>query len=207
MNSRPNTMSSAVLPDDPKGRVEVALMRVLRALVFRGDAHSPLIELPNSQLRCLHIVGEQEGQKMVELAHRMEIKLPALSQIVDRLVKRGMVERHADPQDRRVVRLGLTPQARELVAEAHQARQARMDATLQNLSPQALEEVIQGLQLLARAAETQEAEERQAQDAAQGEMAAGDAPIEPLRSLNALGRRSRRAKVLVETVPEVSPLD
>lgn len=182
-------------------------MRVLRALVFRGDAHSPLIELPISQLRCLHIVGEQEGQKMVELAHRMEIKLPALSQIVDRLVKRGMVERHADPQDRRVVRLGLTPQAREFVTEAHQARQARMDATLRNLSSESLEEVIQGLQLLAQAAETQEAEERHSQTAVQEETVVAEAPVDPLNGLNVLGRRSRRAKVLVEAVPDVSPLD
>src|SRR5579871_6413695 len=115
-----NRACDAIDSRDPEHELQHALGRVLRSLVFRGDPNSPLVELPMSQLKCLYVIAEQEGQKMIDLAHRMEVKLPALSQIVDRLAKRGLVERHADPQDRRVVRMALTDLARALVADAEQ---------------------------------------------------------------------------------------
>lgn len=134
-------------------RVQLALIRVLKALVFRDDPGAEYGEMPLSQLRCLHIIAEYEGQKMNELSQRMEVKLPAASQIVDRLVKRGMVERHADTLDRRVVRLELTPQARVKVKQLRRKRDTRMEATLHRLMPEETDQVIAGLSLLARAAE------------------------------------------------------
>ena len=113
------------LPNEPLDRVQMALFRVLKSLVFRDDPGVAYGEMPLSQLRCLHIISEHEGQKMNELSQRMEVKLPAASQIVDRLVKRGMVERHADSLDRRVVRLELTPQARAKVDAQKRKRDAR----------------------------------------------------------------------------------
>src|SRR5260221_3513218 len=100
------------LPEGPRGDLQHALHRVLKALVFRGDPDSPMNEMPIYQLKCLYIVGETEGQKMQDIAHRMEIGLPAVSQIVDRLVRRGLFQRQPDPSDRRVVRVILTENAR-----------------------------------------------------------------------------------------------
>lgn len=157
-----NTSCHPETLDARLNELQHALFRVLKSLVFRGDPNSPLVELPISQLRCLHVIAEQEGLKMLEVSHKLEVKLPALSQIVGRLVKRGMVERRADPADRRVVRLGLTAQARAVLAEANAARQARMSATRRNLDDRAVRIVIEGLTLLAEAAERVEAAEREA---------------------------------------------
>ena len=156
-----------VLPPDAAtdrvGELHHALFRVLRLLVFRNPPNSPLAELPIAQVRCLHIITRHEGQKMQELADKLDVQLPAMSQIVDRLVKRGMVERHADPSDRRVVRLGLTEAARKTLADAHAERRARMNAAAGNLDAESLPKVIEGLNLLATAAErAQGAEQRKA---------------------------------------------
>jgi len=97
---------------------------------------------------------------MNDLSQRMEVKLPAASQIVDRLVKRGMVERHNDPNDRRVVRVELTPAARAMVNTLREKRDSRMRATLENLDRDEVEQVIAGLRLLGVAAETLVASER-----------------------------------------------
>jgi DNA-binding MarR family transcriptional regulator len=145
---------------DPLVAFQLALHRVLKSLVFRSHPNSPLIEMPISQLRCLHVVAEQEGQKMLDISHRLEVKLPALSQIVDRLVKRGMVERHPDASDRRVVRLGLTDEARSIMKEAEAGRNARLQATVNELSEANLTQVTGALALLADAAEKIEALER-----------------------------------------------
>lgn len=125
----------------------------MRALVFRSHPHPALSDLPMMQVRCLHVIQREEGQKMHDLAAKMETTLPAMSQIVDRLVKRGMVERHNDPTDRRVVRLRLSPEAQTTLEEARQGRDARLEATLTHLEPDALAKVIEGLRLLAGAAE------------------------------------------------------
>jgi DNA-binding MarR family transcriptional regulator len=144
----------------PRGDLQHALFRVLRSLVFRGDPSSAMSELPISQLKCLHIVNDSEGLKMIDIAHRMEIGLPAVSQIVDRLVRKGLVERLPDPQDRRVVRIALTDKARAIVAEAERHRQARMDATLDHVDEASLGGITRSLELLADAAEWVEAADR-----------------------------------------------
>lgn len=139
--------------DEPLHDLRQALFRVVRQLVFREAPHSVLADLPLSQIRCLHVIHRHEGEKMQELADRMEVKLPAMSQIVERLVKRGMVERHADPSDRRVVRLGLTEEARTILADARASREARLTASAKNLDAESLAKVVEGLRLLGEAAE------------------------------------------------------
>jgi DNA-binding MarR family transcriptional regulator len=159
----PSTGSNNNIDENtPLSRMQAALHRVLVSLVFRAQPDSPFNEMPISQLKCFHVIGEQEGMKMLEISQKMEVKLPALSQIVDRLVKRGMVERQPDPLDRRVVRLILSPQGRAIMADANARRQARMQATGNNLEAEALEKVTEGLLLLADAAEKVETEERSA---------------------------------------------
>src|SRR5438552_18177993 len=102
-------MTTQTTPDsEPLCHVQQALGRVLRSLVFRGDPNSPFVEMPIWQLKCLHIIAAHEGQKMVDLEHRMEAKLRALSQIVERLVRGGMLARHVDPPERRGVPLVVT---------------------------------------------------------------------------------------------------
>ncbi|HXG23408.1 MAG TPA: MarR family transcriptional regulator [Chthonomonadales bacterium] len=173
--------------------MQCALFRVLKSLVFRNNPDSPLNALPISQLRCLHVVAENEGQKMLDLSHRLEIKLPALSQIVDRLVKREMLVRQTDPNDRRIVRLELTEKARTILAEAHAMRQARLEATARNLEPKAMRKVIEGLTLLAAAAERVEAQEREATPP----FSPDSDPLVELMSRRARARRrNRRAEVI-----------
>lgn len=147
--------------DSPRGDLQNALHRVLKSLVFRGNPDSPLNELPVSQLRALYVIAYEEGLKMHDVSQKLEIKLPAMSQVVDRLVKRGMVERRPDPDDRRAVRLHLTESARVIMADSNAERQARLDATADHLDVRDIDKVIEGLKILANAAEFVEAEERQ----------------------------------------------
>lgn len=141
------------LADWPAGDLQRELFRVMRLLVFRGHPAPPLGDLPLSQLRCLHAIERGEGLKMNELAESTGVKLPAMSQIVQRLVKRGMVERRSDDADRRIVRLYLTERARAATVEHKQARIARVRAAVEQLTPGDLPRVVEGLALLAVAAE------------------------------------------------------
>ena len=133
-----------------------ALNRVLKSLVFVGGPPSALAELPVSQLRCWYHIAEHEGLKMQEVSNALGIKLPALSQMVERLVRRDLISRKTDPQDRRVVRLHLTDVTRTMHIEAKAAHTARLAETSSHLSPQTVEQIIDGLNQLADAAEAVE---------------------------------------------------
>ncbi len=133
-------------------QVQGALYRVLRALVFSVDLPGPLMQLPMAQLRCLHTVSAHDGLRMQELADRMGIKLPAVSQMVDRLVRKGLVERIEDASDRRVVRVRSTTCSQQLMAAHKAQRLKRLQDVLNHMPPDAVERVIAGLNDLADAA-------------------------------------------------------
>jgi MarR family transcriptional regulator for hemolysin len=56
-----------------------------------------------------------EGLKQSDLAEALDIQPITLTRLVDRLCDNGLIERRADPNDRRAKRLYLTPAARPLL--------------------------------------------------------------------------------------------
>lgn len=139
-------------------KVRLALQRVMRSLVFRMPPPADLNELPISQLKCLFIVGENEGLRLHDVAEKMETKLPAASQIVDRLVRRGLFERRPDPVDRRAVQIYMTSSARQLRVCGTVRNMKAMETACKQLSPDELQQVTEALNLLANGAESAEAE-------------------------------------------------
>lgn len=130
-----------------------ALLRVARVVLLHAEVHSPLSEIPLAQLRCLNAVARNEGRKMQEVAFELEIKLPAMSQIVERLVRREMLERRADPSDRRVTRLHLTDESRQLLIETRQRREAHLAAAAQQFDSETLQRLTVDLTRLADSGE------------------------------------------------------
>jgi DNA-binding MarR family transcriptional regulator len=60
-----------------------------------------------------------EGASQRELAHHMRIEPPTLTRHLDKLAQEGLVERRPDPDDRRVVRVVVTPAGLERLRELH----------------------------------------------------------------------------------------
>lgn len=150
-------------------QLQQALQRVLRSLVFRGGPNPRLAELPLMQLRCLRAISDHEGARMHDIRDHMEMKMPALSQIVDRLVRRALVERAPDPDDRRAVQLRLSETARRMIADDDAARQQRFAAVFARVDPQAIDGIAAALEQLAEAAEAAEAADRRGEPAADAE--------------------------------------
>ena len=68
-----------------------------------------------AQWKVLFRLSRQPGMRQIELADMLDIEPITLSRIVDRLEEGGLVERVADPADRRVWRLHVTVQAQPLI--------------------------------------------------------------------------------------------
>jgi len=70
-----------------------------------------------AQWKVLFRLERVPGLRQIELADMLDIEPITLSRIVDRLEEAGLVERVADPADRRAWRLHVTAKAQPLIAK------------------------------------------------------------------------------------------
>ncbi len=106
--------------------------------------------IPEAQIKLMVHLGIHGPQTMSEIAEGLEVTTPAVTGLVDKLEKRGLVERVRDSQDRRVVRVRLAPHAQQM-AEAHVSeRRRQIRAVLATLTPAEQETFINTLRLLCR---------------------------------------------------------
>lgn len=73
-----------------------------------------------AQARALVYVSRNEGIRQVDLADLLEVQPMTLARLVDQLAANGLVERRADPTDRRVFRVFLTADAEPHLAAIDQ---------------------------------------------------------------------------------------
>jgi DNA-binding MarR family transcriptional regulator len=79
---------------------------------------------------------ERSGpRRLTTLAADEGVTQPAMTQLVGRLEASGLVERCADPDDGRVVRVQLTDAGRDVVARRRATRAERLSGLLATLSP------------------------------------------------------------------------
>lgn len=69
------------------------------------------------QWRLISYLKRHEGIRQGPLAELIEVEPITLSRMVDRLVEAELVERRADPADRRAWRLYLTPRAGDVLGD------------------------------------------------------------------------------------------
>ncbi|WP_249522143.1 MarR family winged helix-turn-helix transcriptional regulator [Modestobacter marinus] len=100
------------------------LMRVARTRVRRFIAALAPWDLSPHQARALRVVCARDGVRLSELAEALRIAPRSATEVADGLQERGLVERTADPADRRAVRLSATEAGRRVQREVDDARAA-----------------------------------------------------------------------------------
>jgi DNA-binding MarR family transcriptional regulator len=96
--------------------------------LFRGLERVPSGLTPQ-QYRILKLAGAG-GERSARLAERLAVAKPTLTATADGLVAAGYVRRDAEPSDRRVVRLCLTPAGHAALERADAAYCAWLDRLL-----------------------------------------------------------------------------
>jgi DNA-binding MarR family transcriptional regulator len=82
-----------------------------------------VLELTITQIKLLHQLEEATHElTLKEAAERVPLSLAAASRTVDDLVRRGMVKRHEDAEDRRMKRVSLTEDGRSVIRRLNAAR-------------------------------------------------------------------------------------
>ncbi|MDX6255306.1 MAG: hypothetical protein QOJ11_1640 [Frankiales bacterium] len=123
------------------------------------DFNAIFIRLPSvrrlnfSTLSVLHTLSRQGPLRLTDLTATEQLGQPALTSLVAKLAKDGLVDRRTDPRDGRAVLLSLTPDGEEIVRSRHEDRMTRLSRLAAQLNDQEREALAGSARVLARIVE------------------------------------------------------
>jgi MarR family transcriptional regulator for hemolysin len=112
-----------------------AINDVARLLRTNADQKAAQFGMTRAKWAVLARLDRFEGLKQNELAEMLDLQPITLTRLLDRLSDNGLVERRADPDDRRAKRLFLTPAARPLLEQLSNLGEELMETALAGLGP------------------------------------------------------------------------
>src|SRR3954465_5291645 len=137
------------MPTGPVTReIAVNLMDVARMLRTYADQRARQFGISRAQWVVLLRLDRSEGLKQSELAEILDLSPISLTRLLDRLAESGLIERRADPNDRRANRLYLTPAARPLLEQLAKLGTDMMDTVLDGLDGKANDQLLRDLTLM-----------------------------------------------------------
>ena len=92
--------------------LNVAQRRMQRFVAGRRGGATP------AQSGLLFVLGKQDGLLMGEAGAALDLGLPGISGLAERMAEAGLIDKRADPADGRAARLWLTAAGRKALARA-----------------------------------------------------------------------------------------
>ena len=103
------------------------------------DRRAATLGVTRAQWKVLFRLSRTPGLRQIELADILDVEPITLSRIVDKLDDAGLVERRADPADRRAWRLEVTAKAQPLIAKLRLLAGELVDEAFAGLTNEELE--------------------------------------------------------------------
>jgi MarR family transcriptional regulator for hemolysin len=137
------------MPQQPIQReIAFTIMDVARMLRTYADQLARQFGISRAQWGVLVRLDRSEGLKQSELAEILDLQPISLTRLLDRLAESGLIERRADPNDRRANRLFLMPAARPLLEQLAELGKDMMATVLEGLDPKSNERLLRDLGLV-----------------------------------------------------------
>jgi DNA-binding MarR family transcriptional regulator len=97
------------------------------------------------------LIALTRGPRSVgRLAEELVVSPPAATQLVDKLAEHGVVDRHHDPEDRRVVLVDYVPGMHEVAGRIVEDRRRPLQEAMSEMTDAEALAFVKGLRLLAR---------------------------------------------------------
>jgi MarR family transcriptional regulator, organic hydroperoxide resistance regulator len=135
-------------------QLEPLIARQRRAVAREGCLRA----VSSTQLQVLYLLSCDAPQTMGRLAEKLDVSLPNVTGIVERMVEHGLVERGRDDDDRRVVTVAPTAAGRATVEEIDLVRRRALAQLLSRLDPGQQEQALRIFATLRRTAESLDSE-------------------------------------------------
>lgn len=120
-----------VLPwDHPRFRTWIAVGRAFQLMQLTLTRNMSHLDIKPPHLDILINLYRREGISQQELARKLLVGRSNMSMLLPQLEKRGLIERRADGKDKRVLRLFLTTQGKQITEKAMEIQTALIDAVM-----------------------------------------------------------------------------
>jgi MarR family transcriptional regulator, transcriptional regulator for hemolysin len=137
-----------MLPRSLNREFAFSLNDVARMLRTYADHKASQFGITRAQWVVLVRLDRFEGLKQSELAEMLDLQPITLTRLLDRLCESGLIERRADPNDRRAKRLYLTAQARPLLERLGDLGDELMTTALAGVDREAVERMVAQLAIV-----------------------------------------------------------
>jgi DNA-binding MarR family transcriptional regulator len=124
--------------------IKVFMQRSMRDFI----RHSRISGLSLAQSGTLLQLHRKGTCGVTDLGDSLGVSSAAASQMLDRLVQQGLIERSLDPEDRRARRITLTDAGQQAVRDAIRAQRGWFDDLAASLSPAEKEQITDALDIL-----------------------------------------------------------
>lgn len=109
--------------------------------------------VPFGHIRVFSLLYHSGRSTVGQVAAGIGVSLATASELIDKLVDDGWIERGVNPADRRQVHLWLTPKAVAISDKIHDMRRAQMTSAFDRLAPEDRPAFVRGLRALIEALE------------------------------------------------------
>jgi len=104
--------------------------------------------LPDAELRCLSLFGEERYLTPKGIALKMNLVKSRISKIVSGLVRKELIQKFSDPEDSRVTLLRLTAKGQNKLYEINEFLEDMHMEVLQQMEPEQRKTMITNLEIL-----------------------------------------------------------
>jgi DNA-binding MarR family transcriptional regulator len=104
--------------------------------------------LPDAELRCLTLFGEERYLTAKSIAHKMNVVKSRVSKIIEGLISKKLIQRIKDPEDSRISLLSLTPDGQIKLNEINQFLNDIHGRVLSQMAPDQRQSVLTNLDIL-----------------------------------------------------------
>ncbi len=147
-------MSDPGTPAAPPNELMDSVLSASRALLAVAARSLAQVsdDVTLAQYRALVEIASRGPLRLVELAQALHVERSTATRMCDRLVRRGLVSRRRLTDDRRAVRISLTPAGRELIVAVTGHRRSELEQILVRMPASDQAMVVKALRAFAQAA-------------------------------------------------------
>ena len=121
---------------DLKQNIGFLMKDVTRLMRRNFMRHADEFGLTQAQIQALAYIAKSEGIRQVALAEMLEIQPITVARLIDKLVEEGLVERRADPDDRRAFQLFVQAAAKPLLDRIYVVAVAAREDAMTGITPE-----------------------------------------------------------------------
>jgi DNA-binding MarR family transcriptional regulator len=114
----------------------------------RMQSQSERFGLPDAELRCLRLFGQERYLTSKGISHKMGVVKSRVTKIIEGLVNKGLIQRYKDPEDSRITLLSLTTAGQDKLAQINQYVSATNYDVLAQMTPEQRHTLLAHLEIL-----------------------------------------------------------